>query len=126
MTRSSSGRHLEATVLGRFPLDYDELQPGDYWRVLHPKTGEPVKPDDGFWGKGDYSGNLTAGVWHYMSPDGGGLGSLVLHTVREEDDGTISIRPGDGSSNSVLHHGHIKGKPSTWHGYVEHGVWNEG
>jgi hypothetical protein len=42
--------------------------------------------------------------------------------VREEDDGTISVRPGDGSSNSILLSGAF-GK--TWHGYIEHGEWSK-
>ncbi|WP_156718138.1 hypothetical protein [Nocardioides sp. Leaf307] len=67
------------------------------------------------------SGNLTGGVWGFVSPDGIGISTLALHTVREHDDGTISIRPGDGSSNSVLHSGAPDGQ--TWHGYVEHNVW---
>lgn len=68
-------------------------------------------------------GNLTKTVWGYTSPDGNGLGTLAIHTVREEEDGTISVRPGDGSSNSILHKGGGTGK--VWHGYIEHGVWSE-
>lgn len=121
------GRNMGSAVIGVGPRGPKggkrPLKPGDYWRLLHPITGEPVRPDDGFWGKGNFSSNLTGAVWAYMSPDGGGLGTLVLHTVREHDDGTISVRPSDGSSNSILHHGHIDGKPTTWHGYIEHGIW---
>ncbi len=53
---------------------------------------------------------------------GYGIGNLTKHTIREEDDGTISVRPGDGSSNSILITG-AHGR--TWHGYIERGVWNE-
>jgi hypothetical protein len=49
---------------------------------------------------------------------------LSIHTVREEDDGTISVRPGDGSSNSILIK--YRAEPTWWHGYIEHGVWNGG
>jgi hypothetical protein len=86
----------------------DDLQPGDYWKCVG------LDLDD------NYPSNLTRTVWMFMSPDGHGVGTLMQHTVRENEDGTITIAPGDGSSNSVLHksgHGH------TWHGYVDHGVW---
>ena len=106
------GRRLPDTTFGELP---DDAQPGDYWKYLDRETGEPLAANR--------PGNLTNTVWGYYSPDGNGMGTLMLHTVREEDDGTISIRPGDGSSNSVLHSGGAQGK--SWHGYVEHGVWNE-
>lgn len=93
----------------------DDIQPGDYWRVLgadgRPKT--VTSP-----------GNLTGGVWHVVPPIGGPddwmLGRLELHTVREHEDGTISVRPGDGSSNSILV---SDGRGRSWHGYIEHGEW---
>jgi hypothetical protein len=92
-------------------LPNEALQPGDYWKCI------------GIDLRDTYPSNLSRNVWQYYSPDGNGVGTLMAHTVREEDDGTISIRPGDGSSNSVLHSG---GNPNLiWHGYVEHGVWNE-
>jgi hypothetical protein len=40
--------------------------------------------------------------------------------VREHEDGTISVRPGDGSSNSILITGH---DGEQYHGYIECGVW---
>lgn len=112
------GRRLPDTRFGNLP---DDPQPGDLWRYLD-KSGEPLKADCGLW-KGDVAGNLTNEVWGYYSPDGNGIGTLVLHTVRIEDDGTVSIRPDDGSSNSVLHTGGPTRK--TWHGYVDHNVWTE-
>lgn len=43
---------------------------------------------------------------------------LPVHTVREHEDGTISVRPGDGSSNSIL----VKqGDGQQWRGYIDHG-----
>ena len=67
------------------------------------------------------AGNLTDGVWGYYSPDGNGIGTMAAHTVREHDDGTISVLPGDGSSNSIFHQG---GNPNrTWHGYIFSGEW---
>jgi hypothetical protein len=51
---------------------------------------------------------------------GGLLANLRAHTVREHDDGTISVRPGDGSSNSIL----VTRRPEeSWHGYVDHNDW---
>jgi hypothetical protein len=95
------------------PLDeiHDDLQPGDYWRVANRHTGEPMRSAE--------PSNLTGTCWHIVSPLGGGVGLLMKHTVREEDDGTISIRRDDGSSNSVA----ITTAAGYWHGFVEHGVW---
>ena len=89
----------------------EDIQPGDYWKCLS-SDGTPVHV-------GSEQGNLTGGVWMVCAPRGG-VGTLVHHTVREEEDGTISVRPGDGSSNSIL----MTGGPGapTWHGYIEHGV----
>lgn len=116
-----TGRRLPDTRFGELPLPLDDLQPSDIWKYVH-EDGTPVLAA-AMYPKVDMSGNLTGGVWGFYSPDGNGIGTLSLHTVREEDDGTVSIRPGDGSSNSVLHSGGAQGK--TWHGYVEHNVWSE-
>lgn len=115
------GRRLADSPAGRIPPG---CEPGDCWKVLSSDGTRPVTPEE--WGGAghDYSGNLTGGVWYVMTPNGL-LGGLCLHTVREEDDGTISIRPGDGSSNSVLIEGYsptLKSKTS-WHGYIEHNEW---
>lgn len=71
----------------------------------------------------DYLGatNLSGELWFVTTPNGL-VGNLANHTVREEADGSISVRPGDGSSNSILVHGAM-GK--SWHGYIESGVWSE-
>ena len=114
---SVTGRRLPDTGFGELPLPLDELQPGDIWKYVG-HDGAPASASR-LYPKHDMSGNLTDCVWGYMAPDGNGIGTLSLHTVREHEDGTVSIRPGDGSSNSVLH-----GSPDgTWHGYVEHNVW---
>src|SRR5690349_12315268 len=86
------GRRRPDTWRGDLPAD---LQPGDYWKVLG-GDGEPAHSDE--------PSNLTGGVWMVVAPMSYGyaLGNLGKHTVREEDDGTISVRPGDGSSNSIL------------------------
>lgn len=88
------GRRLQDCEL---PSD---IRAGDFWRV-------PGK---------DY--------WRAACPMSYGfaIANLINHTVREHEDGTISVRPGDGSSNSILvtgHHG------ETWHGYIEHGRFYE-
>lgn len=106
------GRRLPDVRLGDLP---DELRPGDFWKYLDPDTGEAMHVEE--------AGNLTGTVWGYYSPDGNGIGTLRLHTVRENDDGTITVAPGDGSSNSILHSGGAKDQ--TWHGYIDHGVWTE-
>lgn len=82
------------------------MGPGDYVRVLgYP---EPL-PDS----------NLTGDVWFATTPNGL-LANLGGHTVREEDDGSISVKPGDGSSNSILVTG-ADGR--SWHGYITRGLW---
>lgn len=98
-----------------------EVEPGDYWKYLNRQTGEPQKPIPDYPGTGENS-NLTGTVWGYFSPDGNGIGTLMRHTVREHEDGTISVIAGDGSSNSILHSG---ARDIQWHGYIDHGVWNE-
>ncbi len=102
------GRRLPDTEGGWFP-DGD-IRAGDYWKVLGETSAAPS--------------NLTGTVWFVVAP-GPKPGQkmyarLTLHTVREEEDGTISIRSGDGSSNSVLVQ---RGPDELWHGYIEHGVW---
>lgn len=104
------GRRLPDTPWPELPQGV-ELEPGDYWKYTDIDLGD------------HYPSNLTGTAWGFYSPDGNGCGRLVSHTVREEEDETISIRPNDGSSNSVLHEGgaqHVQ-----WHGYVDHGVWRE-
>lgn len=103
------GRRREDLPLDRF---HDDIQPGDYWKISN-RTSEN-------------SQNLTGTCWYVAAPmgdvEGYALGRLENHTVREEEDGTISVRPGDGSSNSILITGHNN---YSWHGYIEHGVWDE-
>ena len=117
---NTKGRRLPDTILGEFPIEYDSLLPGDCWKILsRKKPPTPLTPADL---KHDpKSGNLTNTVWGIITPLGQ-YAMLSIHTVREEDDDTISIRPGDGSSNSVLVEGP---RGVVWHGYVEHNVWTE-
>lgn len=92
----------------------DDLQPGDYWKILD--GGEPLRIS--------HPGKLTEECWYVVAPMSYGyaIGRLTYHTIREHEDGTISVRPGDGSSNSILITGH---NGEQWHGYIEHGVWSE-
>lgn len=110
------GRRLSDTLEGNFPLTYDDLRPGDIWKVLDRETEQPILVMD-------YPSNLTQTAWTAIAPGPNGMklfANLRAHTVREHEDGTVSVRPGDGSSNSIL----VTRQPGqTWHGYIEHNVW---
>lgn len=107
------GRRRLDTSWDHLPTD---IQRGDYWRVLDPESEEPAQVNE--------PGNLTRSVYMVVAPIGEGdayaIGTLTKHTVREEDDGTISVRPGDGSSNSILITG---AHGQQYHGFIEKGVW---
>lgn len=103
------GRRRSDTKIMELPED---VQPGDYWKALNSK-GEPVVIDN--------SSNLTGTRWGFYGPLGG-YGVLSLHTVREHEDGTISVLPGDGSSNSI---GFTNAEGKYWHGYIYNGEWKE-
>lgn len=94
---------------------HDDIQPGDYWRILDREAGEPMVSQN--------PRNLTGSCWFVVAPGGGEgymIGRLQNHTVRENRDGTISVLPGDGSSNSIkITQGHV----GEWHGYIREGVW---
>lgn len=90
--------------------NFDEMQEGDIFKVLR-SDGKPSTAN--------HSSNLTGFVWCFKAP-GGALGFLSKHTVREHDDGTVSVRAGDGSSNSILVQNPNYPK---WHGYIEHNEW---
>lgn len=109
------GRRRPNTFHGELP---DDIQPGDYWRQLW-SNGSPRVVD--------HPSNLTGGCWSVVPPIGGlddwMLGNLELHTVREEGDGTISVRPGDGGSNSILITSRRAGGERRWHGFIECGEW---
>ena len=104
------GTRLADTQLGGLPDGCDT--PGAYWKYVNSED-EPLRPNE--------PGNLTNTMWGFCGPHGG-IGTLSKHTVREEEDGTISVRANDGSSNSIRFGG---GNIPEWHGYIEHGVWNE-
>lgn len=117
------GRRRPDTAYDSLP---DDIRPGDYWKVLDVGTGLPRQHEA--------PGKLTTDVWMVAAPTNGNLnadhpdlpeklymlGTLSLHTVREHEDGTISVRPGDGSSNSILI---SRRTGESFHGYIEHGEW---
>jgi hypothetical protein len=114
-----AGRRREDQTWGTLP---DDPQPGDIWRYVDGE-GEPLSARAHAGGPDPDSrvhGNLTDEVWGYRVPGCLGLGTLVYHTVRSHDDGTVSVRPDDGSSNSILHD---DGRGCAWHGFVEHCEW---
>lgn len=104
------GRRQPDRSRGTLPPD---LQAGDYWKILD---------DDGQPKLVQHPGKLTEECWMVAAPTSYGyaLGNLERHTVREHPDGTISVRPGDGSSNSILITGH---RGEEYHGYIERGEW---
>jgi hypothetical protein len=109
------GRRRPDTFYGDLP---DDIRPGNYWKQLW-SSGAPRTVSN--------PTNLTGECWSVVPPVGGVedwmLGNLELHTVREHEDGAISVRPGDGSSNSILITGRYSGGERRWHGFIEHGVW---
>jgi hypothetical protein len=117
------GRRLPDTDLGHLAADY---RPGDFWRILTRDGTRPAAPVDVCKPDHEHASNLTGGVWYVVTPNGV-IAKLCLHTVREEADGTVSVRPGDGSSNSVLVEGYSQflDQRVSWHGFVEHGEWSE-
>lgn len=108
------GRRRPDTKRGRLPRN---VRRGDYWKVLEEGTCQPAKLD--------HPSNLTGSEWMVAAPigeaEGFAIGRLAMHTVREHEDRTISVRPGDGSSNSILITG---AHGATFHGYIEHGEWS--
>ena len=115
-------QNVENSMKGRRLPDLDEvkrpdnLQAGDYWKLLDHDSDKPIIIEG-------VEGKLTPHDWMVAVPMSYGfaLGWLRQHTVREHEDGTISVRPGDGSSNSILVTGH---RGETWHGYIEHGEFS--
>jgi hypothetical protein len=116
MGKTMQGRRREDTREGDLPAG-EEIRPGDYWKILDA---------DGTEKRSTSTSNLAGTCWHIAVPLGRGedafsLGNLINHTVREHEDGTVSVRPGDGSSNSIL----VSRRGESWHGYVHRGVLEE-
>lgn len=130
MMAEFQGRRREDAPIGDQPED---LQPGDYWKVLT-RDGSRVlnvkdHPEDRRWWGDDprHDQNLTGGVWGVNTPNGL-YGMLSIHTVREREDGTIDVLPGDGSSNSILVSWDVTDRPDlskSYHGYIYAGMWRE-
>lgn len=106
------GRRRGNVALGDLP---GNVRAGDYWRY-HNDAGVPIVIST-------EPGNLTGSMWGIAAPmdERGvfGIGILTKHTVREHEDGTITVAPGDGSSNSIL----VTRGSAQWHGYIERGYW---
>lgn len=62
---------------------------------------------------GDYT--FWKGAWYAMPPNTDLHANLAKHEVTLHDDGTITVSP------SIL----VSDHKSTWHGYLEKGVWRE-
>lgn len=106
------GRRLPDCAVDRMPND---RRPGDYWKLLVADEQNIERPM-----KVQYDNKLTLECWRVVTPLGQ-VGTLTKHTVREHADGTISVRPKDGSSNSIA----VTDHRGVWHGYIEHGEWRE-
>ena len=106
-TDEVQGRRLPDVALRDHHETLYGMRPGDYVRILD--YPGPFQPS-----------NLTREVWFAITPNGL-LANLGAHTVREEEDGSITVKPGDGSSNSILVSGGSSGK--TWHGHITRGLW---
>ena len=117
MGAHTQGRRRDDLPEGDLP---SELAVGDYWKVLD-AAGAPKQSA--------YESNLTGTCWRLAVPmatdDGYALANLMAHTVREHEDGSISVVPGDGSSNSILVTSRWGGRTLTWHGFVYRGVLEE-
>lgn len=102
------GRRRESPEPGEL---VPNLEHGDYWREHRVLWTEIAEADPT---------NLTHTAWGYYL-EGFGVGYMAHHTVREHEDGTISVLPNDGSSNSIL----CRKSPDTefFHGYIRRGVW---
>jgi len=62
---------------------------------------------------GEYG--LYKGIWYACPPRTELLANLANHSVMQEADGTITVSP------SIL----VDNGSSSWHGYLEKGVWRE-
>jgi hypothetical protein len=107
-TDEIQGKRLPDQPLGS---EQDKAQPGDFWKwCLEDGSTFDLDP----WPVT----NLTGSYWGGITPNGLRM-NLLSHTVREEDDGSITVKPGDGSSNSIL----VSDGEESWHGYITNGLW---
>jgi hypothetical protein len=63
--------------------------------------------------------------WVHPPAVGIGVGILTKHRVVEHDDGSISVPEctSFASSSNSIRIARVHG--SSWHGYIDHGVWRE-
>lgn len=86
---------------------------------------DEVKPSDIL--PGSYWKDPTDGIWYIVTPNAL-WGWLRRHKVIEHEDGTITVPLSDsGKANSILvGNGTGRGADETsWHGWIDHGVWKE-
>ncbi len=69
-------------------------------------------------GEGEYGINPVDAIW-YARPFGQHMGSLRNHTVVEHEGGAITVTP------SILITGADENGETSWHGFLENGVWRE-
>lgn len=109
-TNEIQGRRLpDVDVTDGATNIFPSMEPGDYVKVLNFPGTPPAS-------------NLTGTTWYAVTPNGL-TANLNAHTVREEDDGSISVKPGDGSSNSILVSHRTPDGTTSWHGYITRGLW---
>ena len=73
-------------------------------------------PDGTDWSSAIQPGNYwkySEGVWYAETPNGL-TANISAHSIVEHQDGTISVSP------SILVNA---GRPETWHGFLERGIW---
>jgi hypothetical protein len=63
-------------------------------------------------------GSADGKDWFCTTPNGL-FGNISKHTVKEHEDGTITVSP-----SILVTSGRDHGQPN-WHGYLERGVWRE-
>lgn len=63
--------------------------------------------------------------WSFVTPNGLYGGLTPGHHVEEHEDGTISVLPRPGNSNSILVNGSGSTDATRYHGYIRRGVWEE-
>lgn len=101
--------------------------------------GKRVETDEEFWDDANvpcwHKGSITSSGWegaievwwirppcghnNLLGPKPAGAG----HEVDEHEDGTISVQPKPGNSNSILCMTPVDGQPCGWHGYVNRGTF---
>lgn len=101
----SDNRQTERGVL---PPDADGVVRLRGERVEYSGAGELPAPG-AYWKSGD--------IWYARTP-AGLLGNLANHAVTEHDDGTITVSP-----SILISAPHRSFGPTSWHGFLERGIW---